>query len=32
MEYADDVLAKVDAVDLKSYEFDKDPDMNFRFQ
>jgi hypothetical protein len=30
-EFANEVLERVDSVDLKSYNFDKDLDMNFRF-
>ncbi len=27
---ADDILSRIDKVDLKSYEFEKDPDLSFR--
>ena len=30
IKFADDILSKIDKVDLKSYNFDVDPDYNFR--
>ena len=29
MQFADDILSRIDKIDLKSYDFDKDPDLNF---
>lgn len=30
-DFAEEVLARVDNTDLKSYSFEKDPDMSFKF-